>query len=59
MKIAKVLAGLGIVGGAISIITGLGDWKKASNEEDGKSEDNNYNDCPDEIIIEEETTEEE
>ena len=58
MKIAKVLAGLGIVGGAISIITGLGDWKKASNEEDGKSEDN-YNDCPDEIIVEEETTEEE
>jgi hypothetical protein len=58
MKIAKVLAGLGIVGGAISIITGLGDWKKASNEEDSKSEDN-YNDCPDEIIIEEETTEEE
>ena len=57
MKIAKVLAGLGIVGGAISIITGLGDWKKASNEEDSESKDN-YEDCPDEIILEE-TTEEE
>ena len=58
MKISKILAGLGIVGGAISIITSLSDLKKASNEEDGKSEDN-YNDCPDEIIVEEETTEEE
>ena len=57
MKIAKLLAGLGIVGGVISIITGLGDWKKASNEEDSESKDN-YEDCPDEIIVEE-TTEEE